>query len=90
MGSILAFPAAVLAYFARMGWVRSIALFVGGGFAFVLLFSMVGNAWTYFDSPPAPQASEEFHKEHKHLVQCSVLIDVMRNPRVVTYCYELR
>jgi hypothetical protein len=30
------------------------------------------------------------HKEHKHLVQCSVLIDVMRNPRVVTYCYEIR
>jgi hypothetical protein len=30
------------------------------------------------------------HKEHKHLVQCSVLIDVLRNPRVVTYCYELR
>jgi hypothetical protein len=30
------------------------------------------------------------HKEHKFLVQCSVLIDVMRNPRVVTYCYELR
>ena len=30
------------------------------------------------------------HREHRHLVQCSVLIDVMRNPRVVTYCYELR
>ena len=30
------------------------------------------------------------HKEHKHLVQCSVLIDVLRNPRLVTYCYELR
>ena len=30
------------------------------------------------------------HKEHKYLVQCSVLIDVLRNPRVVTYCYELR
>jgi len=30
------------------------------------------------------------HKEHKHLVQCSVLLDVMRSPRVVTYCYELR
>ena len=30
------------------------------------------------------------HKEHKHLVQCSVLLDVLRNPRVVTYCYELR
>lgn len=30
------------------------------------------------------------HKEHKYLVQCSVLVDVMRNPRVVTTCYELR
>jgi hypothetical protein len=30
------------------------------------------------------------HKEHKYLVQCSILIDVMRNPRVVTYCYEIR
>ena len=30
------------------------------------------------------------HKDHKYLVQCSVLIDVLRNPRVVTYCYELR
>ena len=30
------------------------------------------------------------HKEHKYLVQCSVLIDVMRNPRLVTGCYELR
>ena len=30
------------------------------------------------------------HKEHKYLVQCSVLIDVMRNPRVVTYCHEIR
>jgi hypothetical protein len=30
------------------------------------------------------------HKEHRHLVQCSVLIDVMRNPRVVTFCYEIK
>ena len=30
------------------------------------------------------------HKEHKHLVQCSVLFDVLRNPRVVTNCYELK
>jgi hypothetical protein len=30
------------------------------------------------------------HKEHRYLVQCSVLIDVLRNPRVVTNCYELR
>jgi hypothetical protein len=30
------------------------------------------------------------HREHQHLVQCSVLIDVTRNPRVVTACYEIR
>ena len=30
------------------------------------------------------------HKDHRYLVQCSILIDVMRNPRVVTYCYEIR
>jgi hypothetical protein len=30
------------------------------------------------------------HKDHKYLVQCSVLIDVLRSPRVVTYCYEIR
>jgi hypothetical protein len=30
------------------------------------------------------------HKELKYLVQCSVLVDVMRNPRLVTYCYELK
>ena len=30
------------------------------------------------------------HKEHRYLVQCSVLIDIMRNPRVLTACYEIR
>lgn len=30
------------------------------------------------------------HKERHALMQCSVLIDVMRNPRVVTACYELK
>jgi hypothetical protein len=30
------------------------------------------------------------HREHRYLVQCSVLIDVTRNPSVVTNCYELR
>lgn len=30
------------------------------------------------------------HKDQRYLVQCSVLIDVLRNPRVVTYCYEIR
>ena len=29
-------------------------------------------------------------KDTKYLVQCSVLYDVTRNPRVITNCYELR
>jgi hypothetical protein len=30
------------------------------------------------------------HKEHKFLVQCSILIDVLRKERVVTTCYEVK
>ena len=30
------------------------------------------------------------HKQHAYLVQCSVLIDVTRTPRVVPVCYEIR
>jgi hypothetical protein len=30
------------------------------------------------------------HKDHKYLVQCSVLVDVLRAPRLVTVCYELK
>lgn len=30
------------------------------------------------------------HKDRKYLMQCSVLVDVMRSPRVATACYELR
>jgi hypothetical protein len=30
------------------------------------------------------------HKDHKYLVQCSVLIDVLRSPRTVIACYGLR
>jgi hypothetical protein len=30
------------------------------------------------------------NKDQKYLVQCSVLIDVLRSPRVVITCYELR
>jgi hypothetical protein len=28
-------------------------------------------------------------KDTKYLVQCSILYDVTRNPRVITNCYEL-
>lgn len=30
------------------------------------------------------------HKDNPWLVQCSVLIDVTRTPRMVTTCYEVR
>jgi ABC-type antimicrobial peptide transport system ATPase subunit len=30
------------------------------------------------------------HKDQKYLVQCSVLVDVLRSPRLVITCYELR
>jgi hypothetical protein len=30
------------------------------------------------------------HKDRHALAQCSVLIDVLRNPRVVITCYELK
>jgi hypothetical protein len=30
------------------------------------------------------------HKDHKYLVQCSVLVDVLRAQRLVTVCYELK
>jgi hypothetical protein len=30
------------------------------------------------------------HKDHKYLMQCSVLVDVTRTPRLAIYCYEIR
>ncbi|HJU30307.1 MAG TPA: hypothetical protein VJ740_02580 [Hyphomicrobiaceae bacterium] len=30
------------------------------------------------------------HKEHRFLVQCSILTDVLRDPRIVMSCHELR
>jgi ubiquinol-cytochrome c reductase cytochrome c1 subunit len=47
--------------------VRFIAFVVGFVFAGVLLIALIGNAATYFRNPPAPLASEEFHKEAKDL-----------------------
>ncbi|MFL6829692.1 MAG: cytochrome c1 [Sphingomicrobium sp.] len=47
--------------------VRIIAFLVGLVFAGVLLISLISNAATYFSSPPAPLAAEEFHKEPKGL-----------------------
>ena len=47
--------------------VRIIAFLVGLVFAAVLLISLIGNAATYFSSPPTPLASDEFHREPKEL-----------------------
>jgi ubiquinol-cytochrome c reductase cytochrome c1 subunit len=47
--------------------VRIIAFLVGLVFAGVLLISLISNAATYFSNPPAPLASDEFHREPKAL-----------------------
>src|SRR4051812_4546218 len=47
--------------------VRVIAFIVGLVFAGVLLISMISGAATYFTNPPAPLASDEFHREPKAL-----------------------
>src|SRR5688572_5494550 len=63
--------AAPLAFFARLGWVRGIALLVGIGFAGVLLISLGSTVSTYVSTPPEPTAEEEFHKHPKHLALAS-------------------
>jgi ubiquinol-cytochrome c reductase cytochrome c1 subunit len=47
--------------------IRVIAFLVGLVFAGVLLISLITGVATYMSSPPAPLASEEFHKAPKHL-----------------------
>jgi ubiquinol-cytochrome c reductase cytochrome c1 subunit len=51
--------------------VRVIAFVVGLVFAGVLLISMISNAATYFSNPPAPLASDEFHREPQKLALSS-------------------
>ena len=47
---------------------QGLAVFgLGLVFAGVLLISLISNAATYFSNPPAPLASEEFHREPKPL-----------------------
>jgi ubiquinol-cytochrome c reductase cytochrome c1 subunit len=46
---------------------RFILGFIGVVFAGVLLISLIGNLSTYFSNPPAPLASDVFHKEPKEL-----------------------
>lgn len=46
---------------------RWILGFIGAVFAAVLMISLINNAATYFKSPPAPLASDVWHKEPKEL-----------------------
>src|SRR3954447_3286309 len=46
---------------------RFILGFVGAIFALALICSLFSGLKTYFGNPPAPLASEEFHKEPKAL-----------------------
>jgi ubiquinol-cytochrome c reductase cytochrome c1 subunit len=46
---------------------RFILGFIGAVFAIVLLISFFSNLATYFNNPPAPLASDVFHKEPKAL-----------------------
>ena len=71
MGFVLAIPAAVLAFLNRLGWVRSIALFVGLAFSGVLLLSLIIGVVANLSSPAAPTAEHEFHKHPKHLALAS-------------------
>ena len=50
---------------------RYILGFIGSVFAAMLLISMISNLSTYFQNPPAPLASDEFHLEPKHLALSS-------------------
>jgi len=46
---------------------RFILGFIGAVFAAILLISFFSNLATYFQSPPAPMAAEEVHREPKEL-----------------------
>ena len=67
MGFLFAFPAAMLGFFVRMGWVRSIALGVGSAFALVATISLFSGISNYYANPPVPLASDEFHREPREL-----------------------
>ena len=51
--------------------VRIIAFFIGVGFAFVLLISLITGLSAAFSEEPTASAEEEFHKEPKHLALAS-------------------
>jgi ubiquinol-cytochrome c reductase cytochrome c1 subunit len=71
MGFLFAFPAAILGFFVRLGWVRSLALLVGSAFAFAATISLFSGISNYYANPPVQLASDEFHREAKELALSS-------------------
>jgi len=71
MGFLFAFPAMVIGFFVRLGWVRSIALLVGSGFALAATISLGSGIAAYYATPPLPLAADEFHLEPKELTLAS-------------------
>jgi ubiquinol-cytochrome c reductase cytochrome c1 subunit len=71
MGFLLAIPAAILAFFARLGIIRSGALLAGLAFSGVLLISLFVGVTTNLSNPAPPTAEEEFHRHPKPLALAS-------------------
>jgi len=71
MGFLFAIPAAILAFFARLGIIRSGALLAGLAFSGVLLISLFVGITTNLSNPTPPTAEEEFHKHPKALALAS-------------------
>lgn len=71
MGFLMAFPAAIAAFIARLGIIRFVALLVGLAFSSILLLSMIVGLATYFQNPPEELAAEKLHLHPKHLALSS-------------------
>jgi len=71
MGFLLAIPAAILAFFARLGIIRSGALLAGLAFSGVLLISLFVGVTNNLSNPTPPTAEEEFHQHPKPLALAS-------------------
>ncbi len=71
MGFLFAIPAAIAAFFARLGIIRSGALLAGLAFSGVLLISLVLGVSNTLSNPPPATAESEFHLEPRHLALAS-------------------
>jgi ubiquinol-cytochrome c reductase cytochrome c1 subunit len=71
MGFLFAIPAAIAAFFARLGIIRSGALLAGLAFSGVLLISLFVGVSNNLSNPTPPTAEEDFHREPRPLALAS-------------------